>query len=77
MQAYVYSKKRFDLAFDKLVITINPNMEFQLYKTKDDRIIVERTRNGIKLIWEITLEELNKYFKRTSSAGDKQPPIEI
>lgn len=73
----IYSKKKIDLAFDKGVITINPNMEFQLYKVKDNQIIVERTKSGIQLLWEISLEELNKYFKKTPLAGDKQPPFEI
>lgn len=79
---WIYSKTKIkhvmkDSANKEITVVINPNTEFNLLKTDDGQIIVERNKNGIRLLWEITLEELNKYFKMTRSKADTQKPIEI
>ena len=78
----IYSKTKIkrtimDSPYQEMTIIINPNTEFNLLKTDDGQIIVERNKNGIRLLWEITLEELNKYFKMTRSKANIQKSMEI
>ena len=79
---WIYSKTKIKRTimispYQEMTIIINPNTEFNLLKTDDGQIIVERNKNGIRLLWEITLEELNKYFKRTYSKANIQESMEI
>lgn len=79
---WIYSKTKIkrtimDSPYQEMTIIINPNTEFNLLKTDDGQIIVERNKNGIRLLWEITLEELNKYFKMTRSKAAIQKPMEV
>ncbi len=72
---YVYSSIKFDKDYGDMIVTVNPNTEFEIFKYNDGRITVERMKNGIRICWVVSQDVLNWYFKRTPSKASMQTEI--